>query len=127
MYCKVFNYTINDAPFPWKDDRVRSGKYKSSQSAFDEYHKSLNSLSGKIYKLEKYVVYDGIPGLVFSDTGGNQFFFTIDLLLLRQNLWKCPIWIFKKTIYLTKSICIWGKTIIYHHLFHNIYSFAILM
>ena len=76
LYYKVFNYTTNDAPFPWKEDRVRSGKYKSSMSAFNEYHESLESLSGKTYKLEKYVVYDGTPGLVFKDTGGNQFFYT---------------------------------------------------
>lgn len=76
MYYKVFNYNIYDAPFPWKDGRVRSGKYKSSMSAFDEYHESLDSLCGKTFTLEKYVVYDGTPGLVFKDTDGNQFFYT---------------------------------------------------
>lgn len=63
-------------PYPWKDGRLRSGRYTSSQTAKDAYLAELKKKSGTKYKITDYVVYEGKPGYVFTDNNGESIFYT---------------------------------------------------
>ena len=63
-------------PYPWKDGRLRSGRYTSSQAAKDAYLEELKKKSGTKYKITDYVVYEGKPGYVFTDNNGESIFYT---------------------------------------------------
>ena len=68
-------------PYPWKDGRLRSGRYTSSQAAKDEYLAELKKKSGTKYKLTDFVNYEGKSGYVFTDSNGESIFYT-DLMFV---------------------------------------------
>lgn len=59
-------------PYPWKDGRLRSGRYTSSQTAKDAYLAELKEKSGTKYKLTEIVTYEGKPAYVFTDNNGES-------------------------------------------------------
>ena len=63
-------------PYPWKDGRLRSGRYTSSQAAKDAYLAELKKKSGTKYKITDYVVYEGKPGYVLTDNSGESIFYS---------------------------------------------------
>ena len=63
-------------PYPWKDGRLRSGRYTSSQAAKDAYLAELKKKSGTKYKITDYAVYEGKPGYVLTDNSGESIFYT---------------------------------------------------
>ena len=63
-------------PYPWKDGRLRSGRYTSSQAAKAAYLADLKKKSGTKFKITDYLVYEGKPGYVFTDNKGESIFYT---------------------------------------------------
>ena len=68
-------------PYPWKDGRLRSGRYTSSQAAKDAYLAELKQKSGTKFKLTDFVTYEGKPGYVFTESNGESIFYT-DLMFV---------------------------------------------
>lgn len=75
-YYNVIDYASSnsyDIPYPWKDGRLRSGRYTSSQTAKDAYLAELKKKSGTKFKLTDVVNYEGWPTCyVFTDTNGES-------------------------------------------------------
>lgn len=75
-YYNVIDYASSefyDIPYPWKDGRLRSGRYTSSQTAKDAYLAELKKKSGTKFKLTDIVTYEGMPSCyVFTDTNGES-------------------------------------------------------
>ena len=68
-------------PYPWKDGRLRSGRYTSSQAAKDAYLAELKQKSGTKFKLTDFVTYEGKTGYVFTESNGESIFYT-DLMFV---------------------------------------------
>jgi hypothetical protein len=110
IYTNLVEYNANNAPYPWIDGRVRSGKYKSSNTAFAEYLGQLKKLSGKKFKLEKYLEVDNTPGIIFTSETGESYFYpylkmlTAEFVYLpyKQNMEKKLL--NKKFIFMTTNI-----------------------
>ena len=71
-----YSNSFYQIPYPWKDGRLRSGRYTSSQAAKEAYIAELKKKSGTKYKITDYVVYEGKPGYVFTDKNGESIFYT---------------------------------------------------
>ena len=74
-YYNTMDYTSSPfyyIPYPWKDGRLRSGRYTSSQTAKDAYLEELKEKSGTKYKLTEIVTYEGKPAYVFTDNNGES-------------------------------------------------------
>ena len=54
-YYNVYKYTMDNAPYPWQNGRVRDGKYRASNTAFNNYIKELQNRSGEKFKLVGFV------------------------------------------------------------------------
>jgi TPR repeat protein len=78
VYYNTLDYTkeYTEIPYPWKDGRLRSGRYTSSQTAKNEYLAELKKKSGTKYKLTDFVTYEGKQGYVFTDNKGESMFYT---------------------------------------------------
>ena len=64
-------------PFPFKDGRERSGKYKASQTAMDNYLKSLSKYEGKVFFF--VTIAEGemnIPNVVMACENGDTLLFS---------------------------------------------------
>ena len=86
-YYNMHNYSNGyfQIPYPWKDGRLRAGRYTSSQTAKNEYLAELKKKSGTKYKLTDFVTYEGQPGYVFTDSKGESIFYT-DLMFVNGEL-----------------------------------------
>lgn len=77
-YYNIYDYSkgMFQPPYPWKDGRLRSGRYTSSQAAMDAYLAELKKKSGTKYALTDIVTYEGRMGYVFTDSKGESIFYT---------------------------------------------------
>lgn len=76
-YYNMIDYSSGDCaiPYPWKDGRLRAGRYTSSQTAKDAYLSELKMKSGTIYVLTDFVNYEGSFGYIFTDKKGESIFY----------------------------------------------------
>ena len=64
-------------PFPFSDGRERSGKYKASQTAMDNYLKSLSKYEGKIFSFVTTINGEmNIPNVVMACENGDTLLFS---------------------------------------------------
>lgn len=77
-YYNTLNYTraYLQIPYPWKDGRLREGRYISSQAAKDAYLTDLKKKSGTRFTLTDIVKHEGTPGYVFTDENGESIFYS---------------------------------------------------
>ncbi len=70
LYNNRVEYSKEVAPYPYKNGRILSGKYKSSNAAFNEYVNQLKSYKDKKYKFVKTVKINPVPeGIDRTDKG----------------------------------------------------------
>lgn len=63
-------------PFPYRDDRVRDGKYKASETAMDNYLKTLQSYFGKKFTVVRFERGEfNIPSPIMACENGDTLFF----------------------------------------------------
>lgn len=78
VYHNVLPYDGNmyNPPFPFSDGRERSGKYKASQTAMDNYLKSLSKYEGKLFSFVTTVNGEmNIPKVVMACENGDTLLF----------------------------------------------------
>ena len=76
-YYNTIDYSsgLQAIPYPWKDGRLRAGRYTSSQTAKDAYLSELKKKSGTKYVLTDFVKYEGSYGYIFTDKKGESIFY----------------------------------------------------
>jgi len=67
-------------PFPFESGRLRSGKYKASQSAMEEYIGSLKQLKGNVMKFVGIQTVESMPYIILSADDGTQYAFGNSIL-----------------------------------------------
>ena len=78
IYYNVIQYDGNvyKPPFPYSEGRERSGKYKASQTAMDNYLKSLSKYNGKAFSVVSVVPGEmNIPQVVLACENGDTLIF----------------------------------------------------
>ncbi len=88
IYNNKIDYTKNDAPYPFMNGRIMSGKYKSSNAAFNEYLNLLKSYKDRKYKFVKTIKIKPVPegidredfGLLFSHEEGDTLLYWFSVI-----------------------------------------------
>lgn len=70
-----------EPPFPFQDGRVRSGKYKSSQTAMNNYLQGLSKYNGKRFSLVQLAnEEEDMPGIVMACENGDTLLFNANIV-----------------------------------------------
>ena len=70
-----------EPPFPYSDGRVRSGKYKASQSALENYLQNLSNYNGKKFKVVELANADkDMPGVIMACENGDTLLFNANVV-----------------------------------------------
>lgn len=83
LFYNILQYDSDnyEPPYPYSDGRVRNGKYKASQTAMDNYIKSLSKYNGKRFSLVELAnEEEDMPGLVMACENGDTLLFNANIV-----------------------------------------------
>lgn len=80
LYNNVTTYSQDNAPYPYVEGRLRAGKYKSSETAFNSYVEQWKGYKNKVFKLLCPITIEGAMGWLFESEEGDTIFYNMQAM-----------------------------------------------